>query len=61
MSKYFLLSSLTFSLLLAGCAAPSNIVSHNQLLKSEQLQSSESLSNLSVSNWPTDKWWHQLA
>ncbi len=60
MSKYFLLSSLTFSLLLAGCAAPSNIVSHNQLLKSEQLQSSTSLSNLSVTNWPTDQWWHQL-
>lgn len=60
MTKTFLVSTITLSLLLAGCAAPSNIQPHNQLLKSETLAASATLSNLSVADWPSDQWWTQL-
>lgn len=60
MRKYFLLSSLSMSLILAGCAAPDNIKPHNQLIDGKSIQSDASLAHLTQAQWPTDDWWTHL-
>jgi NodT family efflux transporter outer membrane factor (OMF) lipoprotein len=56
------LSSVMMSLIMAGCAVPGDIHTHNSLLSSSALSSSKTLGSSSVSqaNWPTQQWWTQM-
>lgn len=61
-NSYFLLSSLTISLVLAGCSAPDNIRTENTLSDSTLLNQSKSLNTsvLSSADWPQQAWWQKL-